>query len=198
MCKRGVGGIHLSIWALSDSLSLSLVGLSLSYCWDTSDCQTNTTWAKEKAITLPHVSCRGNRGVVIPLRQPNRIMESVARLKKSLRSPMRRLTSCVAGPKEKRLCARPRGKKGRDKRRCNILGKTPPLKASKLKDPSMIRSYQADLEKQRQVDTVRNKEGSTYTFFEKYWYLWHYSHFLDNLWQQQTWWGCFTWSGSFW
>uniref|UniRef100_A0A087XI33 Complexin 3a n=1 Tax=Poecilia formosa TaxID=48698 RepID=A0A087XI33_POEFO len=85
-------------------------------------------------------------------------MESVARLKKSLRSPIRRLTSCVAGPKEKRLCARPRGKKGRGKRRCNILGKSPPLKASKLKDPSVVRSYQADLEKQRKLREAMNTQ----------------------------------------
>lgn len=81
------------------------------------------------------------------------VMESVA--KKLLRLPIRKLTSCVAGLKEKRL--RPRGKKGRGRRGCNILGK---LQASNLKDPSIIRSYQADLEKERQVDAVNHdKEG---------------------------------------
>ncbi|KAM4735562.1 uncharacterized protein FYW61_006017 [Anableps anableps] len=85
-------------------------------------------------------------------------MESVARVKKSLRSPIRRLTSCVTGPKENRLCARPRGKKGRGSRGCNILGKTPLLQASKLKDPSIIRSYQADLEKERQRREAMNTQ----------------------------------------
>ncbi|KAK5599884.1 hypothetical protein CRENBAI_014483 [Crenichthys baileyi] len=88
-------------------------------------------------------------------------MESVVRVKKSLRSPIRKLTSCVIGEEEKRLCARRRGKKGRGHRGCNILGKTPPLQGSNLKDPSIIRSYQADLDKERQVDEVYHSPEDT-------------------------------------
>lgn len=38
------------------------------------------------------------------------------------------------------------------------MGKTPPLRTAHPKDPSVICSYQADLEKERQVDTVHNVE----------------------------------------
>ncbi|XP_047216790.1 complexin-3-like [Girardinichthys multiradiatus] len=85
-------------------------------------------------------------------------MESVVRVKKSLRSPIRKLTSCVKAAEEKRLCARRRGKKGRGHRGCNILRKTPPLQASNLKDPSIIRSYQADLDKERKLREALNAQ----------------------------------------
>ncbi|KAM4568350.1 uncharacterized protein V3H82_012553 [Fundulus diaphanus] len=85
-------------------------------------------------------------------------MESVARVKKSLRSPIGKLTSCVTPAKEKSLYGRHRGKKGRGHSGCNILGRPHPFQAPNLKDPAIIRSYQADLEKQRQLREAMNAE----------------------------------------
>lgn len=83
-------------------------------------------------------------------------MESVVRVKKSLRTPIRKLTSCVSGVKERKLCAKRRNKRGRGeggRRGCNRLGRTPPPRTAHPKDSSVSRSYQADLEKERQVHT---------------------------------------------
>uniref|UniRef100_A0A7N8XGJ8 Uncharacterized protein n=1 Tax=Mastacembelus armatus TaxID=205130 RepID=A0A7N8XGJ8_9TELE len=62
-------------------------------------------------------------------------------VKKSLRTPVRKLTSCVSGVKER-----------------SSLGKTPPLRTAPPKDPSVIRSYQADLEKERKLREVMNAQ----------------------------------------
>ncbi|XP_038140334.1 complexin-3-like [Cyprinodon tularosa] len=83
-------------------------------------------------------------------------MESLARVKKSLRSPIRSLTSCVTGGDKKRLCARQRVKRGSSYRGCSVLRKTPPF--PDLKDPSVFRSYQADLEKERKLREAKNTE----------------------------------------
>lgn len=89
-------------------------------------------------------------------------MESVVRVKKSLRKPVRKLTSCVTGVKVRKLCAKRRNKRGRGavgRGGCSKLGRTPPRHIAHAKDASVIRSYQADLEKERQVDTFhRNTE----------------------------------------
>lgn len=84
-------------------------------------------------------------------------MDSVVRVKKSLRTPIKKLTSCVSGLKERRLCAKPRYKRGRGgggRGGCNRFVRTRPLRSAHLKEPSIIRPYQAELEKERQVDTV--------------------------------------------
>ncbi|XP_069551962.1 complexin-4-like [Brachyistius frenatus] len=88
-------------------------------------------------------------------------MESVVRVKKSLRAPIRKLTSCVSEVKERKLCAkrrnrRARGGGGRGGR--NRLGKTPPLRTAHPKDPPVICLYQADLEKERQLREAMNTQ----------------------------------------
>lgn len=82
-------------------------------------------------------------------------MESVLRVKKSLGMPIRKLASCVSGMKERKICAKRRNRRGG--RGCSSLGKTPSFRAAHPKDPSVIRSYQADLEKERQVDSVERQ-----------------------------------------
>ncbi|XP_053182943.1 complexin-3-like [Scomber japonicus] len=72
-------------------------------------------------------------------------MESVVRVKKSLRKPVRKLTSCVTGVKER-------------KGGCSKLGRTPPRHIAHAKDASVIRSYQADLEKERQLREAKNAQ----------------------------------------
>uniref|UniRef100_UPI0037E9405B cytochrome P450 11C1 n=1 Tax=Semicossyphus pulcher TaxID=241346 RepID=UPI0037E9405B len=89
-------------------------------------------------------------------------MESVVRVKKTLRTPIRKLTSCVSGVKERRLCARRRNKRGRGGRGrggCNRLGsRTPPPRGPLHKDPGVMRSYQADLEKERRQREATNAQ----------------------------------------
>ncbi|XP_041798103.1 complexin-3-like [Chelmon rostratus] len=89
-------------------------------------------------------------------------MEAVVRAKKSLRRPIRRLTSCVSGVKERKLCAKRRnvmGRGGGGRGACNRSGRTPPLRAAAHpKDPAVIRSYQADLEKERQLREAMNAQ----------------------------------------
>ncbi|XP_070690972.1 complexin-3-like [Pempheris klunzingeri] len=88
-------------------------------------------------------------------------MESVVKVKKSLRTPIRMLTSCVSGVKERRLCAKPRRKRGRGgggRGGCNRLGRTPPPRTAHPKDPSLICSYQADLERERQLREAMNAQ----------------------------------------
>lgn len=83
-------------------------------------------------------------------------MESVVRVKKSLRTPIRKLASCVSRVKERKLCAKRRNKRGRGgggRGGCDRLRRTPPPRTAHPKDPSVIRSYQADMEKERQVHT---------------------------------------------
>ncbi|KAM6995218.1 complexin-3-like [Tautogolabrus adspersus] len=87
-------------------------------------------------------------------------MESMGRVKKSMRTPMRKLTSCVSGAKERRLCASHRNKRGRGGGgRCNRLGsRSPPLRNAHYKDPAVIRSYQTDLEKERRLREEMNAQ----------------------------------------
>ncbi|XP_067457478.1 complexin-3-like [Thunnus thynnus] len=88
-------------------------------------------------------------------------MESVVRVKKSLRRPVRKLTACVTGVKERRLCAKRRNHRGRGgggRGGCNRLKRTPPLQSAHTKDASVIRSYQADLEKERKLREAMNAQ----------------------------------------
>ncbi|XP_059196110.1 complexin-3-like [Centropristis striata] len=88
-------------------------------------------------------------------------MESVVRMKKSLRRPIRRLTSCVSGVKERRLCAKRKSRRsrgGRGRGGCNRLGRTPPPHRSHPKEPPVTCSYQADLEKERQLREAMNAQ----------------------------------------
>ncbi|KAM6910645.1 uncharacterized protein FYW49_012584 [Xenentodon cancila] len=88
-------------------------------------------------------------------------MESLVRVKKTLRTPIRKLTSCVSGVKERRLFAKRRRKRSRGgggRRGCNMSGRTPPLRAVPPKDPSVICSYQADLERERQLREAMNTQ----------------------------------------
>ncbi|CAB1445944.1 unnamed protein product [Pleuronectes platessa] len=95
-------------------------------------------------------------------------MNSLLRVKKSLRTPIRKLTSCVSGMKQEKLCAKPRDRRGRGggggRRGCRRSGKTPPLRTAPPKDPTVICSYQADLEKERQVqgdvETLHEEEAA--------------------------------------
>ncbi|XP_076010750.1 cytochrome P450 11C1 [Genypterus blacodes] len=73
-------------------------------------------------------------------------MESVVKVKKSLRRPIRKLTSCVSGVKERKV------------RGCGRLGKTPPIHAAYNKEPSVSRWYWADLEKERQLREAGNAQ----------------------------------------
>ncbi|KAK2844647.1 hypothetical protein Q5P01_011306 [Channa striata] len=81
-------------------------------------------------------------------------MESVVRVKKSLGTPIRKLTSCVSGTKERKLSAKCRNRRRRGG--CHRLGKNPPLRSAQPKAPSVIRSYQADLEKERKLREAMN------------------------------------------
>ncbi|XP_044063934.1 complexin-3-like [Siniperca chuatsi] len=88
-------------------------------------------------------------------------MESVVRVKKSLRTPIRKLTSCVSGVKERKLCAKRRNRRARGgggRGGCNRLGRTPPRRTAHSKDPSVIHSYQADLEKERKLREAMNAQ----------------------------------------
>ena len=145
--------------------SLSLASLNLSYeLWIVrlSD-RHNMREGESHYISTCLLSRKEKRGRCLSSREPAFIMESVVRLKKSLRTPIRKLTSCVSGVKERRWSAKHRRKKCRGRggqRRCNMLGCTPPLRAAHPQASSVIRSYQKDLEKERQVDTESCGERS--------------------------------------
>ncbi|KAM3873204.1 complexin-3 [Diretmus argenteus] len=81
-------------------------------------------------------------------------MDSV--MKKSLRVPIRKLTSCVSGVKEREVMAKCRSKRSRGG--CNRSVKSPRLRTAHTKDPSVICSYQADLEKERQLREAMNAQ----------------------------------------
>ncbi|KAM4581373.1 uncharacterized protein PAE49_005937 [Odontesthes bonariensis] len=88
-------------------------------------------------------------------------MESIVRVKKSLRRPIRKLTGCVSGAKGRWLCAKRRRKRSRGTRGrggCSMLGKTPPLRSAPPKDPTVIRPYQIELEKKRQLREAMNAQ----------------------------------------
>lgn len=89
-------------------------------------------------------------------------MDSLLRVKRSLRTPIRKLTSCVSGLKQQRLCATPRDRRsrggGRGRGGSRRTGRTPPLRTAPPKDPSVARSYQADLEKERKQREAMNAQ----------------------------------------
>ncbi|XP_061572921.1 complexin-4-like [Cololabis saira] len=93
-------------------------------------------------------------------------MESVMRMKKTLRMPIRKLGRCVSGLKKRRLFPkhrrRRRSRGGRGHRGCNMLGRTPAPRAVPPKAPTVIRSYQPDLDRERQsreeMNTQKNAE----------------------------------------
>ncbi|KAK7886036.1 hypothetical protein WMY93_025657 [Mugilogobius chulae] len=73
-------------------------------------------------------------------------MESVVKVKKSFQKPMRKLTSCVLGQKEKRLCSGHRAARGTRRRKDHLRQAPPPPP----------RSYQADLDKERKLREAMN------------------------------------------
>ncbi|KAM7420906.1 hypothetical protein PAMA_015217 [Pampus argenteus] len=88
-------------------------------------------------------------------------MESVLKVKKSLRTPVRKLTGYVTRVKERTLCAKRRNRRSRGvggRGGFNRLRKTPPPQTAYAKDASVIRSYQADLEKERKLREARNAQ----------------------------------------
>lgn len=103
-------------------------------------------------------------------------MESV--VKKSLRKPIRTLTSCVTGAEDRRLCPKRRRRQSRGgggRGGCNRLRKT--CYSGQPKDPSSTRSYQADLDKERQVV---EKSSRTQRLMRKV------SHVIVLWWQKTT------------
>ncbi|CAG6015325.1 unnamed protein product [Menidia menidia] len=86
-------------------------------------------------------------------------METVLRVKSSLRTPIRKLAGCVSGAKGRRLCAkRRRTRSGGGFRGGKVPGKTPPLRAAPPRDPTVVRSYQAELEKKRKLREAMNAQ----------------------------------------
>lgn len=90
-------------------------------------------------------------------------MNAVARVKKSLRAPIKKLANCVSGLKGrgarvKRWNKSDRGRGGRGG--CRQSRRTPPFRAARAREPMVVRSYHADLEKERQVGGVKG-QGST-------------------------------------
>lgn len=81
-------------------------------------------------------------------------MNSVARVRRSLRAPIEKLASCVSGLKGRRAGAKRWNKRARGGGGRGGWGRparTPPVRVARAKEPMVIRSYQADLEKERQV-----------------------------------------------
>lgn len=66
-------------------------------------------------------------------------------VKKKLTAPVKKLTCCVTGGKDCDLWGKYKGKRARGGRPKGNAGH----RSSYLQDPSMRRSYQADLEKER-------------------------------------------------
>ncbi|XP_077433076.1 uncharacterized protein LOC144058474 [Vanacampus margaritifer] len=87
-------------------------------------------------------------------------MESVERVKKSFRAPIRRFTSCVSAVRNNRKLRGKRrkckvGRWGRG--RCGRSGKAPrPTPAAKY--PAVARTYQADLDKERKLREATNAQ----------------------------------------
>nr|XP_046256700.1 complexin-3-like [Scatophagus argus] len=87
-------------------------------------------------------------------------MDTVVRVKKSLRTPIRKLSSCMSRVKERKLHAKCMNKRSRrgGGGGGRKLGRTPPLQTAHPRDPSFIRSYQADLEKERKLREAMNAQ----------------------------------------
>lgn len=98
------------------------------------------------------------------------------RVKRSLSAPIKKLSSCVSGLKGRRLRAkrsnryrRGRGGRGGGGRGGggvggNRSGRTPPP-SQRNPQPVILCSYQADLEKQRQVDNINEKRHRRLKWF---------------------------------
>lgn len=131
------------------TLTFSLAVLNLSYCRGCKD------------VCVPafqNLSAERNHFSFTRHHLKYSAMEAVLRVKKSLKKPIRKLTSCVL-VEEKRLCdkRRPtRGRGGSNKSRKN----NPTIQSAHPRNSAMIRSYQTDLEKERQVH-------SKHTLFSK-------------------------------
>ncbi|XP_019737124.1 complexin-3-like [Hippocampus comes] len=87
-------------------------------------------------------------------------MESMARVKKSLRAPIRRLSSCMCTVSNRKWFAKSRTNRfphpgGRG--RCGRSGKAPPRRTPS-KYPSVVRAYQADLDKERKLRKATNAQ----------------------------------------
>lgn len=103
------------------------------------------------------------------------IMDSVMRVKRSLSAPIKKLSSCVSSLKGRRLRAKGsaryrRGRGRKAKKGSNRLSRTPPP-SHRNPQPVILRSYQADLEKQRQVAEHRRTDTSwnDVLVFQKMW-----------------------------
>ncbi|XP_049587785.1 complexin-3-like [Syngnathus scovelli] len=84
------------------------------------------------------------------------MMESVARVKKSLRAPIRRLSGCMSAVSSRKLCTKSGKRRDRGGRGCGRSGKAPPRPATDAKYPWVARAYQADLDKERQLREATN------------------------------------------
>ncbi|CAL1611045.1 unnamed protein product [Knipowitschia caucasica] len=73
-------------------------------------------------------------------------METVVKVKKSFRKPMRKLASCVLQQKKKSLCPGHRARSRGSRRRKDPVRATPPC------------PYQADLDKERKLREVKNAQ----------------------------------------
>ncbi|XP_061530215.1 complexin-3-like [Phycodurus eques] len=88
-------------------------------------------------------------------------MESVTRVKKSLRAPIRKLTSCVSTMSNRKLCAKRRyhrARRGGGQGGCGRSRKAPPRRTADAEYPPVVRSYQADLEKERKLREAMNAQ----------------------------------------
>ncbi|XP_056300636.1 complexin-3-like [Pseudoliparis swirei] len=88
-------------------------------------------------------------------------MESVVRGKKLLKRPIRKLTSWVSRAKGRTLLTKHRNKRGRGRRGRGggkRSEKTPSLRASPPREPSIICSYLGDLEKERNLREAMNAQ----------------------------------------
>lgn len=115
---------------------------------------------EEEAATAPPVTCPESRGAVVSFSPPEPpfVMESAMRIKKLLRTPIRKLIGCVTGAREKRLCATRRRKRGRGHGDASVFWKPPPCRGPKPREPSVVLSYRADLEKERQANAKQEEK----------------------------------------
>lgn len=88
------------------------------------------------------------------------IMDCVMRVKRSLSAPIKKLSSCVSNLKGRRLRAKGRSRyrrgRGRGGRGGSNRSRRAPPPSSRNPQPVILRSYRADLEKQRQVDKQKH------------------------------------------
>ncbi|XP_030641348.1 cytochrome P450 11C1 [Chanos chanos] len=72
-------------------------------------------------------------------------------VKKSLAKPFKKLTSCVSGGKDRDIWSRHRSKRGR-----GCKGRSGAPRPNHAHDPALVRSYQADLERERKLREAMN------------------------------------------